>query len=266
MADQPLYQQRAPVPSRPSPRAQKANHKGIDSRHILASTHESRCTANGKFKYMKNDPLRRQIRRDLTREGLILNHARTKKTATQLFGGLANLCRGAYDVAVGGVGLPWTLCSETISFYRANRRLNTVCRSIAGLGCGLDGRLMYGLQYRVLKPLSISLYKAEHLRSYQTWADSDEASYFSIRTRNPMAECRAANLQECRETIEGKRVTAKESDSRKLQQSQPATSLRNCCKKKAIPGPRERWHTRKLCKCCAPERVGGIRGDFDVPY
>lgn len=86
----------------------------------------------------------------LPEKALNLNHARTKKTATQLFGGLANLCRGAYDVAVGGVGLPWTLCSETISFYRANRRLNTVCRSIAGLGCGLDGRLMYGLQYRVL--------------------------------------------------------------------------------------------------------------------
>ena len=55
-ADQPLYQQQAPVPSRPSPRAQKANHEGINSRHILASTHESRCTSNGEFKYMKDDP------------------------------------------------------------------------------------------------------------------------------------------------------------------------------------------------------------------
>ncbi|KAK3170256.1 hypothetical protein OEA41_009643 [Lepraria neglecta] len=196
-ADQPLYQQQAPVPLRPSPRAQKANHKGIHSRHILGSTHESRYTSNGKFKYMKDDPpLRRQIRRDLAREGLILNHARTKKTATQLFRGLADLCRGAYDVAVGGVGLPWTLCSEAISLYRANQRLNTVCRGTAGLGCGPDGRLMYGLQPRVLEPLSISEYKAERLRSYQTWADSDEASHFSIRTRNLMAEHRAANPQE----------------------------------------------------------------------
>lgn len=51
-----------------------------------------------------------------------------------------------------------------------------------------------------------------------------------------MAERRAANLQECRETIEGKRVAAKESDSRKLQQSQPATSLR-VAKRKPFPDP-----------------------------
>ena len=165
---------------------------------------------------MKDNPIHRQIRRDSAREALIGNHATMKARTYQLFRGLFNLGKGLHmlgagmaDTLAGTIGLSAAGCAEIINLFRANRRLNTICNGTAGLGCDADGRLMYGSNSRKLKPLSVAQYKAERLNSYKRWPYSEEASCFSIRTRNAVAHHRVANPEEYWETKEGKRVAAK---------------------------------------------------------
>ena len=209
-------QQRAPVDARPSPRTQQLKKKGPHSRQILVSTHEPLRTTIGKLNHNINDHLHRRIRRHPARERLIYNHAQIKKRARQLLHGLWQTCKGVADTVVavadtivGGVGLPLAMGEAVFNIYRANRALNGMTYDTAGLGCNPDGRLIYGLHSRALKPLSIPGYKAERVRSFQTWPESDEASCFSNRTRNFVAEHRATYPQEYWETVEGKRVAAK---------------------------------------------------------
>ncbi|KAL2041892.1 hypothetical protein N7G274_005079 [Stereocaulon virgatum] len=193
----------APVDGRPSPRTQQLKKKGPHSRQILASTHEPLRTIIGKLNYNINDHLHRRIRRHPARERLIYDHAQIQKRAKQLLRGLWYTCMGVADrvaavtdMVVGCVGLPLAVGEAVFNTYRANRALNGMTYDTAGFGCNPDGRLIYGLHSRALKPLSITGYKAERLRSYQTWADSDEASCFSNRTRKFVAEHRATNPQE----------------------------------------------------------------------
>ena len=215
-ADEEPCQQRAPDATRPSPRTQQVKRKGRHSRQTLASTHEPLRTTIGKLNHNLDDPLHRRIRRHPARERLIYNHAQVKKRAKQLLRGLWHTCTGVADTVVavadmivGGVGLPLAVGEAVFNIYRANRALNGMTYDTAGFGCNPDGRLIYGLHSRALKPLSITGYMAERVRSFQTWPESDEASCFSNRTRNFVAEHRATHPQEYWETIEGKRVAAK---------------------------------------------------------